>query len=36
LLVQVVKVENLAEAREAVSVVGSGGDISGLPTCTSN
>jgi PDZ domain-containing protein len=33
---QVVKVENLAEAREAVSVVGSGGDTSGLPACTSN
>lgn len=33
---QVVKVENLAEAREAVTVVGSGGDTSGLPACTSN
>lgn len=33
---QVVKVENLAEAREAVNVIGSGGDTSGLPACTSN
>jgi PDZ domain-containing protein len=33
---QVVKVENLAEAREAVRVIGSGGDTSGLPGCTSN
>jgi PDZ domain-containing protein len=33
---QVVKVENLAEAREAVAVIGSGGDTSGLPACTSN
>ncbi|MFF1382645.1 PDZ domain-containing protein [Arthrobacter sp. NPDC058288] len=33
---QVVKVENLAEAREAVTVIGSGGDTSGLPACTSN
>jgi Lon-like protease len=33
---QVVRVENLAEAREAVTVAGSGGDTSGLPVCTSN
>lgn len=33
---QVVKVENLAEAREAVALAGSGGDTSGLPVCTSN
>jgi PDZ domain-containing protein len=33
---QVVKIENLAEAREAVAVIGSGGDTSGLPACTSN
>lgn len=33
---QVVRVENLAEARSAVERVGSGGDTSGLPTCTNN
>jgi PDZ domain-containing protein len=33
---QVVKVENLAEARRAVALAGSGGDTSGLPACTSN
>lgn len=33
---QVVKVENLAEARRAVELAGSGGDTSGLPACTSN
>ena len=32
----VVKVENLAEARRAVELAGSGGDTSGLPACTSN
>ena len=33
---QVVKVENLAEARSAVELAGSGQDTSGLPGCTSN
>ncbi|WP_427171672.1 YlbL family protein [Arthrobacter sp. 92] len=33
---QVVKVENLAEAREAVQTAGSGGDTSRLPVCTNN
>ncbi|TLM85727.1 signal protein PDZ [Pseudarthrobacter sp. NamE2] len=33
---QVVKVENLAQARAAVELAGSGGDTSGLPTCTNN
>jgi PDZ domain-containing protein len=33
---QVVRVENLAEARAAVERAGSGGDISGLPTCANN
>lgn len=33
---QVVRVENLAEARSAVERAGSGGDTSGLPTCTNN
>jgi PDZ domain-containing protein len=33
---QVVKVENLSEAREAVNVAGSGGDTSGLPVCATN
>ncbi|WP_426996393.1 YlbL family protein [Pseudarthrobacter sp. N5] len=33
---QVVKVENLAEARQAVELAGSGQDTSGLPVCTSN
>jgi PDZ domain-containing protein len=33
---QVVKVENLAEARDAVELAGSGQDISGLPACTTN
>ncbi|YCQ26865.1 signal protein PDZ [Arthrobacter sp. Z4-13] len=33
---QVVKVENLAEARRAVELAGSGGDTSGLPACTTN
>ncbi|GAP55345.1 uncharacterized protein YlbL [Arthrobacter sp. Hiyo6] len=33
---QVVKVENLAEAREAVQTAGSGGDTSKLPVCTNN
>lgn len=33
---QVVKVENLAEARRAVELAGSGQDTSGLPGCTSN
>ncbi len=32
---QVVKVENLAGAREAVELAGSGADTSGLPVCTS-
>ncbi|MDQ0663685.1 PDZ domain-containing protein [Arthrobacter ulcerisalmonis] len=32
---QVVRVENLAEARHAVEVAGSGQDTSGLPACTS-
>ncbi|WP_411373762.1 PDZ domain-containing protein [Arthrobacter sp. MPF02] len=33
---QVVRVENLAEARAAVELAGSGGDTSDLPTCTNN
>jgi PDZ domain-containing protein len=33
---QVVKVENLAEARHAVELAGSGQDASGLPACTNN
>lgn len=33
---QVVKVENLTEARKAVELAASGGDTSGLPVCTSN
>jgi PDZ domain-containing protein len=33
---QVVKVENLAEARHAVERAGSGQDTSGLPACTTN
>jgi PDZ domain-containing protein len=33
---QVVKVENLAEARRAVELSGSGQDTSALPVCTSN
>ncbi len=33
---QVVRVENLAEAREAVELAGSGQDTSGLPACTNN
>jgi Lon-like protease len=33
---QVVRVENLAEARAAVERAGSGQDTSGLPACTSN
>ncbi|MDQ0690321.1 PDZ domain-containing protein [Arthrobacter sp. W4I7] len=33
---QVVKVENLAEARDAVELAGSGQDTSGLPACTTN
>jgi PDZ domain-containing protein len=33
---QVVKVENLAEARDAVERAGSGQDTSGLPACTTN
>jgi PDZ domain-containing protein len=33
---QVVRVESLAEARDAVERAGSGQDTSGLPTCTSN
>ncbi|SDK57985.1 PDZ domain-containing protein [Arthrobacter sp. ov407] len=33
---QVVRVENLAEARKAVDLAASGGDTSGLPVCTSN
>jgi Lon-like protease len=33
---QVVRVENLAEARDAVERAGSGQDMSGLPTCPSN
>ncbi|WP_261382406.1 PDZ domain-containing protein [Arthrobacter sp. UKPF54-2] len=33
---QVVKVENLAEARRAVELSASDADTSGLPTCTSN
>jgi PDZ domain-containing protein len=31
---QVVKVENLTEARKAVELAASGGDTSGLPVCT--
>ncbi|SFT38002.1 PDZ domain-containing protein [Arthrobacter sp. ov118] len=33
---RVVRVENLTEARKAVELAASGGDISGLPVCTSN
>ena len=33
---QVVRVENLTEARKAVETAASGGDTSGLPVCTSN
>jgi PDZ domain-containing protein len=33
---QVVKVENLAQARTAVELAGSGQDTSGLPVCTTN
>jgi PDZ domain-containing protein len=33
---QVVKVENLAQARHAVELAGSGQDMSGLPGCSSN
>ena len=33
---QVVKVENLADARKAVELAASGADISGLPACTRN
>ncbi|SDP03219.1 PDZ domain-containing protein [Arthrobacter sp. ok909] len=33
---QVVKVENLTDARKAVELAASGGDTSGLPVCTSN
>jgi Lon-like protease len=33
---QVVKVENLAEARKAVELAASGADTSGLPACSSN
>jgi PDZ domain-containing protein len=33
---QVVKVENLAGARDAVELAGSGQDTSGLPACTTN
>ncbi|WP_427130127.1 YlbL family protein [Pseudarthrobacter sp. S9] len=33
---QVVKVENLTEARKAVELAASGADTSGLPVCTSN
>ena len=33
---QVVRVENLAEARKAVELTASGADTSGLPICTSN
>jgi Lon-like protease len=33
---QVVKVENLAEARRAVELAASGADTSGLPACSSN
>jgi Lon-like protease len=33
---QVVKVENLGEARKAVELAASGADTSGLPTCPSN
>ena len=33
---QVVRVENLAEARDAVERAGSGQDTSGLPACTNN
>jgi PDZ domain-containing protein len=33
---QVVKVENLSQARDAVERAGSGQDTSGLPACTSN
>jgi PDZ domain-containing protein len=33
---QVVKVDNLTDARKAVELAASGGDTSGLPVCTSN
>lgn len=33
---QVVKVENLTQARRAVELAAAGGDTSGLPACTSN
>ncbi|MET1066118.1 MAG: S16 family serine protease [Arthrobacter sp.] len=33
---QVVRVENLAEARKAVELAATGADTSGLPTCSSN
>ena len=33
---QVVRVENLAEARHAVEVAGSGQDTAGLPACAAN
>ena len=33
---QVVRVENLTEARKAVELAASGGDTSGLPVCTKN
>jgi PDZ domain-containing protein len=33
---QVVRVENLTEARKAVELAASGGDTSGLPVCTNN
>jgi PDZ domain-containing protein len=33
---QVVKVENLDEARHAVELAATGGDTSGLPACANN
>jgi len=33
---QVIRVENLSQARRAVEVAGSGQDTSGLPTCANN
>jgi PDZ domain-containing protein len=33
---QVVRVENLADARKAVELAASGADTSGLPVCSSN
>jgi PDZ domain-containing protein len=33
---QVVKVENLDEAKRAVELAASGGDTSGLPACANN